>query len=55
MGLKTHIIKDGEDHILILPDEICQELNLKLGDTLVHFTNEYGEACFRKVDEREEL
>lgn len=53
--MKAEIVKDGEDCILILPDEICQELNLKLGDTLVYFTNEYGEACFRKVDEREEL
>jgi len=55
MGLKTEIVKDGEDYILILPDEICQELSLRVGDTLsVNYNEETEELSLRKVDEREE-
>lgn len=55
MGLKAEIVKDGEDYILILPDEICQELNLNVGDTMiVNYSKEEG-LCLRKVDVREEL
>lgn len=53
--MKTEIVKDGEDYILILPDEICQELSLRVGDTLsVNYNEETEELSLRKVDEREE-
>lgn len=53
--MKAQIEKDGEDYILILPDEICEQLSLKVGDTMVvNYAEEEG-LCLRKVDEREAL
>ena len=55
MGLKIQVLKDGDDYILVLPDMICQELALKVGDTMVvNYDDEEG-LYLRKVDIREEL
>ena len=54
--MKTEIVKDGEDYILILPYEICSELSLRVGDTMsVNYNEETEELYLHKVDVREEL
>ena len=55
MGLKIQILKDGDEFILILPDTICQELELKVGDTMVVNYQEEEGIYLRKVDIREVL
>lgn len=54
--MKAEIVKDGEDYILILPYEICSELQLRVGDTMTVSYDEKTELLYlRKVDKREEL
>jgi len=51
--MKTHVInKDGEA-ILMLPDELCEQLDLQVGDTMSVYIDSDGNMCFRKVDQRD--
>ena len=53
--MKIQILREGDDYILVLPDMICQELALEVGDTMVvNYDSEEG-LYLRKVDVREEL
>lgn len=52
--MRSEIIRDENgDLILLIPDEICAELELEIGDTMVFCEIEDGGFCLRKVDVRD--
>jgi len=51
--MKTKIIEEDGEYILLLPDEICDQLDLKVGDTMTVWTDSDGNICLRQVDKRD--
>lgn len=49
----TRIVKEGEEYILLLPDEICEELNLEVGDTMTWQMDSDGLVSLCKVDQKD--
>lgn len=49
----TRIVKEGDEYILLLPDEICEELNLEVGDAMTWHKDSDGLVSLRKVDQKD--
>lgn len=51
--MKTYVVEQDGESILILPDELCEQLDLQVGDTMSFYIDSDGKTCFRKVDQRD--
>ena len=51
--MKTEVIEQDGEYILVLPDEVCESLKLEVGDTMVYYNDSDGNVCLRKVDRRD--
>lgn len=51
--MKSKVIEQDGESILMLPDELCEQLGLDVGDTLSFYVDSDGNMCFRKVDQRD--
>ena len=53
INMKAKVIEEDGEYILLLPDEICEQLDLSVGDTMTCWTDSDGNICLRKVDKRD--
>lgn len=51
--MKTEVIEEDGEYILVLPDEVCESLKLEVGDTMMYYNDSDGNVCLRKVDQRD--